>query len=299
MSCISILNLNALELISNFLSVNEILNLLLSNKYYKSHLEYILITLVSNKYSISIDELKYSCFKLSFIENYSSNIKLYDEIDTSDYSIQSTLKVFYLYSKNDENAIFKMLDYIDDVFNIKYHTRRDIYVYNIFKKILSGYDKQIKIMSRCPDYINDMYSDWSELNINLYILYESYRLMNKKCELRFKENLLYKKSIIIDDELYSRHQLSFMVLITHNLKNKKLKVYTMYELFRLVYIFKISNNYEKIMGTNQIHEKFNRVVLNKMVEIRNDLLDKTPKLMPKYFTNIMFELFDNITSVLK
>jgi len=299
MSSISLLNINTLELISNFLSVNEILSLLLSNKYYYNHLQYILTYLISNKYSISLDELNSSCFKLALIENPSHSVKLYDSVDTSEYCIISTLKIFYVYAKNNDNRIIKLIDYMDDVFNLKYHTRRDIYIYNLFKRMLSIYDDTVeKVGKNIDNKYADLYSNWYELNVNLFILYESFRLLNKRYEISFKQSLLFKKNIIIDKPIYSRQQISFIVLLVHNIDNKKLKVYMMYELFRLIYEIVISNNFGKIMENYDKVNKFKHTILDKIVNIREDL-ENYPKLIPKYFKNIMIELFINLTYELK
>lgn len=299
MNCFSMLNLNTLELISNFLSVNEILSLLLSNKYYSNQLQYLLTNLVSNRYSISFDELNSSCFKLSFIENPSLSIKLHYRIDVSEYSIISTLKLFYFHARNNDNMVVKLLDYMDDIFNVKYHTRRDVYVYNLFKRMLNVYDSDIKSCGKYRDSDNsDMYSNLHELNINLYILYESFRLLNKKCEPSFKQSLFLKKNIVIDEKIYARQQISFIVHLVHNINNKKLKVYMMYELFRLIYDIVLSNNFNRIMKSHEKMIIFKHTILDKVVNIREDL-GNFPKLIPKYFKIVMFELFDNLTYELK
>jgi len=106
------IHLDFMESITRFLSINEIVMLFMTNKYYRSHLKYILSYSVSNKYVISLEVLESSSFNLALIENHSVNAKLYYEIDTSEYSIKSTLKILYIYAKNTGNTL-KILDYID------------------------------------------------------------------------------------------------------------------------------------------------------------------------------------------
>jgi hypothetical protein len=72
----------------------------------------------------------------------------------------------------------------------------------------------------------------------------------------------------------------------------------MYELFRLIYEIVISNNFGKIMENYDKVNKFKHTILDKIVNIREDL-ENYPKLIPKYFKNIMIELFINLTYELK
>jgi hypothetical protein len=165
--------------------------------------------------------------------------------------------------------------------------------------MLSIYDDTVeKVGKNIDNKYADLYSNWYELNVNLFILYESFRLLNKRYEISFKQSLLFKKNIIIDKPIYSRQQISFIVLLVHNIDNKKLKVYMMYELFRLIYEIVISNNFGKIMENYDKVNKFKHTILDKIVNIREDL-ENYPKLIPKYFKNIMIELFINLTYELK
>jgi hypothetical protein len=165
--------------------------------------------------------------------------------------------------------------------------------------MLSVYDKTIEsIDNTTANKYADLYSNWYELNINLFILYESFRLLNKKSDPSFKQLLILKKNIILGEQIYSRQQISFIVLLVHNIDNKKLKVYMMYELFRLIYVIVISNNFGKIMENYDKVTKFKHTILDKIINIREDL-ENYPRLIPKYFKNIMIDVFSNLTYELK
>jgi len=103
--------------------------------------------------------------------------------------------------------------------NIKYKTGRDAHMYNIFKRILTDYDTTVKNYDENDE--NGIYTNWYELNIDFYTVYESARLLNRNKMNIFKEKMMLNKNIILEGCEYKQHQISFLVTFIHCLSNKK------------------------------------------------------------------------------
>lgn len=274
------LNLNMLELISNNLSVNNIICLSVIDKYHYSNIKHLIINSLCNKYLFNnktyldtYNMLSKCSFKISLLENKYTSIRLYDNIDISDSTILSTLQIFKL-SQN-INISNELVDYLDDVYKLKYKTKNDNCLTKIFKTSLCN-------------------NEWSDLNINLYHIYEMCRIIKKNYGINFINNL--KKSIMIDDKLFTKKDLTFMLKIINNIHNKKIKIYLIYEIFNYIYNSIITNNLQKIAEESYI--KFIQIIKIKLADLQMDIITKYNKMVSLYFKNIILDLFNKLQLLL-
>ena len=111
-----------------------------------------------------------------------------------------------------------------------------------------------------------------------------FRNIKSKKIIFFKKNI--DKCIFIDNKLINdRHTLLFIMLCSNHIINLKIKYYMIYIIFKLVH-------YIIINGSDIIDESFIKITINKMSELKNELIIK--KKIPKYFKTKLFKLFDNI-----
>ena len=269
------------QIINKNMNIKYITLTTITNKKLYNRKKSLLIDYIINKYFNNnnyyyyYNLLNYTDFNIELLENKNNKYKLYNITNIDYYTIKNTFKNFkfkQILNINDNDIIIELIEYFDKVYNLKFNTITNNCCNNKFIEILYN------------EYI------WYYTNINLYNIYEIYRLIKSNNKLF---NKIYDDDIIINNIIINnkikiecqKNTLLFLLNLINYFNNKIMKIYLIYNAFKYINII----NIEIINNTTFIH-----IILNKIYDIINNIILKYHNLISKKFLNKILNLFKNI-----
>lgn len=285
-----IFNMDIIQIISKYLNIKNILLLSITNKNYYSNKKLLVIENIISKYfSKNIDyyydkqdyynKLNNCNFNIELLEYTKKNLKLFN-IDNIDNNIDNTFTIFRLAqiinitnnnkNKNKNYIISQLIDYFDVIYNKKYKTISDNNVINKFKGLLLYHN-----------------IDLCCLNINLYHIYEIWRILKNNNIKLFKQN--FDNNIIYNNNIKCQKiTLLYLLQLIDYFQNIKMRFYLIYQTFKY-----INNIFEKNINTEIIDDiEFINITRQKIDLIKIEIIMKYNNIMPKYFIRNLLNSFN-------